>query len=502
MGGFTRLSRSLTLRLALFLAIFAAVPVILYGRFQEADEERAHLLLQVVQQQGVVVSKALEPLLQRFDGQNAGLLQDTLTALGQSGLRVRLLLRPRGTEGTENFYYVASSQALAPEQLEGELRAFIETDLLNTLRDTCEGGQPLALRYRNPAGEEEFLTSILPLQAPAGCWAVISAAPASDLLGTAIGRPYWQSPEVQVAALVYIVMALLALGLLLGIWRSLGRFARQARRIARGEGIDGGFAAQNRIPELSRAAQAFDEMVQRLRRTAEAIRHAAEENAHALKAPIATIAQAVEPLRRDQAALSDRSARSLEVIDQSITRLDALISAARRMDETVAELLDPPRERVALSALVEQMLEPYAADTAESGVMIRRQIQPGLHVRASDDLVETVVENIVENALSFTPRGGAIDVELVAREGKAVLSIVDDGPGVRHGSVERIFERYYSHRPAPDSGAAGAADGRLANFGIGLWLVRRNVEAVGGVVEAENAPSRGLRMVVTLPLIR
>jgi two-component system sensor histidine kinase ChvG len=79
----------------------------------------------------------------------------------------------------------------------------------------------------------------------------------------------------------------------------------------------------------------------------------------------------------------------------------------------------------------------------------------------------------------------------------------DEGPGVDPANLDRIFERYFSHREPgrgmPEDEAAAHQAG-AAHFGIGLWIVRRNIEAFGGRVRAENRPTGGLRMTVALPL--
>jgi two-component system, OmpR family, sensor histidine kinase ChvG len=117
-------------------------------------------------------------------------------------------------------------------------------------------------------------------------------------------------------------------------------------------------------------------------------------------------------------------------------------------------------------------------------------------VVGSADLIETAIENILDNAVSFTPPNGTIRVR-TRRDGKmARVVIEDEGPGVAPDRLRRIFERYYSVRPA--SAANGAKNGAV-NFGIGLWIVRRNIEAMGGHVYAENRREGGLRMVVELP---
>ena len=115
------------------------------------------------------------------------------------------------------------------------------------------------------------------------------------------------------------------------------------------------------------------------------------------------------------------------------------------------------------------------------------------------DLLETVLENIIDNAISVSPEDGEIKIDLKVYGRQAVLTVKDQGPGVQAQDLERIFQRYVSIRPRePDSDGDRAFD--EAHSGIGLWITRRNLEAIGGGVHAENAPGGGLMMVIRLPV--
>ena len=180
------------------------------------------------------------------------------------------------------------------------------------------------------------------------------------------------------------------------------------------------------------------------------------------------------------------------LIEHSVARLDATVSATRRMEQATAELIDPPREAINISALLLGMLKSHR-DTMESDRLhLDASIEDGIFVRGSEELFETIIDNLLENATSFAPEGSTISVALANGQGHAVLSVGDQGPGVPEADLERIFERYFSRRSA-ETGAG-------TNFGIGLWIVRRNVEAVGGKVRATNRAETGLEVKITLPV--
>jgi two-component system sensor histidine kinase ChvG len=143
------------------------------------------------------------------------------------------------------------------------------------------------------------------------------------------------------------------------------------------------------------------------------------------------------------------------------------------------------------------MLVAYGDSFAGRRLSLTQVVAPKVVVRAGDDLVETVIENVIDNAIEASPEGGEIEVELLREDGWAGLVVRDRGPGVADADLERIFERYVSLRRDRIGGGAEARD---AHLGIGLWVVRRNLQAVGGEIRAENRDGGGLTVVMRLPL--
>ena len=110
-----------------------------------------------------------------------------------------------------------------------------------------------------------------------------------------------------------------------------------------------------------------------------------------------------------------------------------------------------------------------------------------------------LLRNLIDNARSFSPKGGEVRVHLERGRGQAVLRVDDDGPGIPADNLETIFERFYTSRPK------GAAFG--GNSGLGLSIARQIVEAQGGAIRAENRQDdggkvTGARFIVTLPEAR
>ncbi len=475
--------------------IFLGVPVILYGQFRVADQQKRQLVMDRLRDQGRIVGTALAPLLTAPGQPNLPAIGRELARYANDVTTLKLLFRPNA--GTRAFYYVASSAPLSNDALDAERERLKEQGVLDRLEESCAGDVPIALRYRAPDGHDEVVTSLMPLQSTNGCWAIVTSLSAAAVPGLALGVPYYDTPEIKLAGFIYLIMAILTFTTFWTIWRGLQQFGERARRIRSRNAPGPAFLAHNSVPELAGVAEEFDRMVETLQNAARDLRRAAEDNTHAFKTPVAIIRQSIEPLLRAMPPDNARAVRALGLIERSLNKLDGLFASSRLLDEATADLLDTPRVDLDLSDLVERALAAHGDLLRQRGMLLAAHIDANIVIRGNFDMIETIIENIVENAVSFSSEGDTLAVSLVTEGDLAELSIADDGPGVREADLPRIFDRYFSSRasisdPDPDS----------VHFGVGLWIVRRNVEALGGTVAARNREPHGLVMTIRLPLKR
>ncbi len=483
--------------------IFLLVPAFLYIQFRNAYEEGQKLLLRSVRDEGRVISQSLLPLLETADIASLPKLGASLTRFAGEVTTIKLLLAPVGA-GRDGFFYVASWPSVAAANLQAERTTLAQQGVLDRLAADCRGEMPFSLIYHRPTGGAEIVTAVTPLATAVGCWAVVASFSQDAFPSAHLGQPYWATPSIRVAAVIYLIMAAITFSTLVSLRGGLRRFARRARWI-RERGPDAGsFGARNDLPELGEVAAEFDRMVDALHRSAAEIRQAAEDNAHAFKTPIAVIRQSIEPLRRSLPADNRRVQRAVGVVEHALDRLDGLVASARELDEATADLIDEPMTPVDLGRVVGRLIQIRSAMHDERGMTIvlasralpiSSDLIPGVYVLGSEEMIETVLDNLIDNAVSFSPPGGEVVVHL-SHDGRfAHLIISDRGPGVPEGRLERIFDRYFSER-RDDAGSEAPG----SYFGIGLWIARRNVEAMGGTIIAENRQPHGLEVHVRLPL--
>ena len=492
---FRRLAASLTLKLIALVGIFVALPIILYGQFESADRQMRDLVTRAVQDRSSLIADALAPTLRTLDLTRQGTLNADLAKYSSDGTTLKLMYQPTGEHDAGRFYFVASAPQIRADEVSTELDELRQRGILQRLSDACTAGASNQIRYKQADGTVELLTSIIPIRGTSGCWVLTSTHTTSDFLNTSIGRPYWQTPEIRVAAATYLVLAAIALLVAISIRLSLRRFRDVAAEISQGRIGDYAFTHRNFVPELSSVARDFDKLVHDLRGVSQQIRQSAEDKAHSFKTPLATIRSALEPVRRAVPEDNQRARRALEIVDSSLTRLLDLVIAAQRQDLSTAALIDAPRIPVDFTQLVDDAALHFREILASKNIRLVRRLDERTMVRAGRGMLELVVQNVLENAISFSPHGGTIAVALTTSGETADLEIDDEGPGVDPTKIAYMFERYFSSRPRNADDGAEPSE----HAGLGLWIARCNVEALGGRVGAANRIGGGLSVTISLP---
>lgn len=309
---------------------------------------------------------------------------------------------------------------------------------------------------------------------------------------------------LRVFGIAALVTAILSMLLASTIANPLRRLSAAAIRVRRGvknrEEIPDFSDRQDEIGNLSVAVR---DMTNALYARIEAIESFAADVSHELKNPLTSLRSAVETL---PLAKNDNSRnRLMEIIQHDVKRLDRLItdiSDASRLDAELARedagTVDLKKFLTDLIAVSRETTRNKKAVEIELKVAKLPQGVKGYVVVGHDLRIGQVITNLIENARSFVPEEhGQITLSL-ARAGKFnILTVDDNGPGIRADNIDRIFERFYTDRPA------GEAFGQ--NSGLGLSISRQIVEAHGGTLTAENIPGtkpgeiKGARFVVTLP---
>jgi two-component system sensor histidine kinase ChvG len=455
------------------------------------------LVTRAVQDRSKLIGHALAPVLRTVEPGGSDVLNAELAKFASDGTVLKLMVQPAQPDGagpsTGGFYFVASAPPIRADEVTPELDELARRGILKRLGEACMWEASDEIRYRQADGSIELLTSIIPIKTAKGCWVLTSTHTTSEFLNTSIGRPYWETRAVRIAAGAYLVLAILAMLGAVSIFLSLRRFREVADEIGQGRIGDYAFSQRNIVPELSSVARDFDKLVLALKQLSQEIRQSAEDNAHSFKTPLAAIQSSLSPVRKSVPLEDQRARRALEIIDSSLARLITLVNAAQHFDNSTADLIEAPRVPTNLTQLVGEATLNVREIMASRDIRLVPRLADGVVVRSAKGMLETVLQNVLENAISFSPRGGTIVVTLGQDDGTVELQVDDEGPGIPAEKIDRVFERYFSSRPSQSD------PGRPPHSGLGLWIVRRNVEALGGEVRAFNRVGGGLSIAIVLP---
>jgi two-component system sensor histidine kinase ChvG len=250
----------------------------------------------------------------------------------------------------------------------------------------------------------------------------------------------------------------------------------------------------DRGDEIGLLARAFSDMTAALRQRIDAVESFAADVAHELKNPLASLSSALETLGRVEDLDLRRQLHAIAAHDvQRIDRLITEIADASRID---AELSRATFVELDLSDLAAQVVAARGARPDQhSDCPIRFQRGDGPTLVRGDALrLERVLDNLLDNAASFSPPGGAVYVHVAGMDGRVTLSVTDDGPGIPRAERDKVFERFHSLRPAEE--AFGA------HSGLGLAIARTIAEAHDGTLTIADRPdgASGARLVLDLPL--
>jgi two-component system sensor histidine kinase ChvG len=273
--------------------------------------------------------------------------------------------------------------------------------------------------------------------------------------------------------------------------RPLRRLRDESRAILDRRGrLRGHFRGSRRRDEIGELARALEELTHRLEEHARFTESFAADLGHELKNPLASIRGAAEVLAEIDTPAERR--HFVELVQREVARMEHLVTASRELARIDAGIETEERVPVELGGLLAAIVEGYRL-RRETGSRVELGPAPGLiWVRGVPERLTAVLENLLDNALSFSPPGGTVRIRLDHLAGWAVLTIADDGPGLPPGSEALVFSRFYSFRP----GSGKSDDGHT---GLGLALVKTVVEGYGGSVAAATRSEGGAAFTVRLP---
>jgi two-component system, OmpR family, sensor kinase len=245
---------------------------------------------------------------------------------------------------------------------------------------------------------------------------------------------------------------------------------------------------EGRKDELAVLARDFDAMADRLRSNRGAITRLLRDISHELRSPLARMRLAVGLARQPPADLT----RQLDRLEREIERLDSLISQVLKLARLHGT--DAPFEREAfdLDEVIDEVVRDANFEAAAKDCKVEIHGAAKCAVNGNRDLLRSAIENVLRNAVRYSPHGACVDVSVERSGSGLALSIRDRGPGVPASDLERIFEPFYRVAESRDRDTGGE--------GIGLAITSQVMKAHGGSARADNRTDGGFEVRLELPL--
>lgn len=283
-----------------------------------------------------------------------------------------------------------------------------------------------------------------------------------------------------VAAVVTTILSFFLAGTIAGPMRRLSAAAEQVQSSMNNRTEIPDYT--ERTDEIGHLSGALRSMTSALYKRIEAIERFAADVAHELKNPLTSLRSAVEtlPLAKNK---SDRD-RLTAIIQHDVRRLDRLISDISNASRLDAELARESADKVDIQNLAEAMISMQQDLAASRDVKIDLKVTKGKFpaiVTGHDSRLAQVLNNLIDNAVSFSPPGGTVEVLIFADAQHVTISVSDEGPGIK-GDPERIFMRFYSDRPEGEDFGD--------HSGLGLSISKQIIDAHKGTISGANREGR------------
>ncbi|HTN03326.1 MAG TPA: ATP-binding protein, partial [Planctomycetaceae bacterium] len=250
-----------------------------------------------------------------------------------------------------------------------------------------------------------------------------------------------------------------------------------------------------RTRQLMRSKKTLQRSFRKLRETDRLKTEFFSNVSHELRTPLTMILAPVQRLLEQSDALPERDRSLLDVVRLNGLRLLELINQLLEFSRVGSGKEELRPESLHLNRLVESLVRSAEPLAEQRGVRLTARLEATLPLTSADpDKLETVIRNLVSNALKFTPQGGAVHVETRLQNDRLLLSVADTGIGIKPEDHNRIFDRFVQ--------IDGSRSRAFSGTGLGLSLARELIELHGGTIGVDSELGRGATFWIELPVVK
>lgn len=286
--------------------------------------------------------------------------------------------------------------------------------------------------------------------------------------------------------------------------RPIRQLAHAAHKLSQSRGKSL-YKEKNMIPDLSRRRDEIGdlslslvEMTKNLKKRMEATEHFAADVSHEIKNPLSSMRSAVETIGRIKD--TEQQQKMMDIIEEDIIRLDILISDIADSSRLDAEFLREDARNVNIGVLLKAItdsLENFCDKGNNAKIILEAKNTP-LIISGHDSRLAQLFQNLIENALSFSPKDGKVYIKAWQEKNWVMITIRDEGKGLPSGTYDKVFDRFYSER------LEGKDCKNMHHSGLGLSIAKQITLAHNGRIFASNIDKNegsGAIFTVQLPLL-
>jgi signal transduction histidine kinase len=214
--------------------------------------------------------------------------------------------------------------------------------------------------------------------------------------------------------------------------------------------------------------------------------------AHDLKSPLNQMKGLLSIIKLTSTTLDEETLQYVDMMESSTTRLTDMIGKILDVEAIDAKKVNVTIEQINLSEILREMVERFELSAKQKQLQLLSDVNVDIHVSADRMYTEQVFENLISNAIKFSPPNKKIFVNLFKNDDKAIGEVKDEGPGITEEDKKKLFGKYQKLTARPT--------GNEISTGLGLSIVKKFVDAMNGEIWCESESGKGASFFVKLPL--
>jgi signal transduction histidine kinase len=273
--------------------------------------------------------------------------------------------------------------------------------------------------------------------------------------------------------------------------RPLRDISKATRQLAEGDlGARAGSALAPRQDEMGELVRDFDAMAERIAALIAAQKQLLSDISHELRSPLARLQVALELARRKAGSAAENDLNRIQgEADRMIDLIGQLLAVSRSESDVAARQF----EAFDLGDVVRGVIDDTNYEAGATGTPVTLEIRRTATIEGDPELLASAVENVVRNAVRYSPKESVVNVLVTGENGRALVVVRDHGPGVDEAALKDIFAPFFRVGSARDRSSGGV--------GLGLSIAQRAVTLHKGLISAHNAESGGLTVTIDLPAL-